>query len=142
MTKVKSRFSDLLKGKNLKVTQPRVHVLEIISNKKYAVSQPELEKLLGDEFDRVTLYRSLAAFEEKGILHKILDLNGTATYALCAQGCDEVAHDDRHAHFICSSCNNILCLDEVILPQINVPKGYTIQQTEVTVIGLCAKCTD
>ncbi len=136
----KNRFAALLRDKNLKVTQPRLHVMDVISSKRTAVSQPDLEKQLGKEFDRVTLYRTLTAFEEKGILHKILDLNGTASYALCSSNCSEQKHHDRHVHFICSSCNDIFCLEAVNWPQIGVPKGFTINSMEMNAIGLCDRC--
>src|SRR5690606_19246220 len=78
-------FTQLLKSNGLKVTKPRLRVLEVISDKKTAITQPDLEKVFGAEIDRVTLYRILASFEEKGILHKIFDLQGTATYAICSR---------------------------------------------------------
>ncbi len=134
------KFARLLRQNKLKVTQPRLSVLDIISRKETAISQPELEKLLGDSVDRVTLYRVLATFEEKGILHKIFDLHGTATYALCSTACDEHHHHDEHVHFICSSCNSIYCLDDIKLPKINLPKGYRLQSVAVNAVGLCAEC--
>lgn len=134
------RFEKLLKKNELKLTKPRLRVLEIIANKKTAISQPDLEKLIGDQVDRVTLYRILGVFEEKGILHKIFDLNGTATYALCSTKCDADHHDDEHVHFICSSCNNIHCLDEVALPAIPIPAGYTRASVGIQVVGLCEEC--
>jgi len=134
------KFTRLLRQNKLKVTQPRLGVLKIISEKETAISQPELEKMLGDTVDRVTLYRVLATFEEKGILHKIFDLHGTATYALCSTECDEHHHHDEHVHFICSSCNSIYCLDDIKLPKINLPEGYQLQSVGVNAVGLCAEC--
>lgn len=137
---VAEKFTRLLRQNKLKVTQPRLSVLQIISDKETAISQPELEKLLGDTVDRVTLYRVLATFEEKGILHKIFDLHGTATYALCSTGCNEHHHHDEHVHFICSSCNSIYCLDDIKLPKINLPEGYQLNSIGVNAVGLCAQC--
>lgn len=134
------RFIRLLRQNNLKVTQPRLGVLKIISGKETAISQPDLEKMLGDTVDRVTLYRVLATFEEKGILHKIFDLHGTATYALCSTECDEHHHHDEHVHFICSVCNSIYCLDDIKLPKINLPEGYQLQSVGINAVGLCAEC--
>ncbi|MFC3197774.1 Fur family transcriptional regulator [Parapedobacter deserti] len=134
------KFVHLLRRNKLKVTQPRLSVLQIISAKETAISQPELEKLLGDTVDRVTLYRVLATYEEKGILHKIFDLHGTATYALCSTACDEHHHHDEHVHFICSACNSIYCLDEIKLPKINLPKDYRLQSIGINAVGLCAQC--
>ncbi len=134
------RFKNLLRENKLKVTQPRLRVLEIISAKDSAISQPELEKLLGKETDRVTLYRILASFEEKGILHKVFDLHGTATYATCSHNCSEHKHEDQHIHFICSSCNSVICLEEISIPNIRVPKNFALQSVAVNAVGLCDKC--
>lgn len=134
------KFVDLLRQNKLKVTQPRLGVLRIVSSKQTAISQPDLEKLLGDSVDRVTLYRVLATFEEKGILHKIFDLHGTATYAFCSTKCDEHHHHDEHVHFICSSCNSVYCLDDFKLPKINLPEGYQLNSVGINAVGLCAQC--
>lgn len=134
------KFARLLRQHKLKVTQPRLSVLDIIAQKDTAISQPDLEKLLGSEIDRVTLYRVLATFEEKGILHKIFDLHGTATYALCSTECNEHHHHDEHVHFICSACNSIYCLDDIKLPKIELPKGYQLDSVGVNAVGLCAQC--
>lgn len=139
-TKPTERFTQLLRRHKLKVTQPRLSVLEIIANNEAAISQPDLERVLGKSVDRVTLYRVLAVLEEKGILHKIFDLQGTATYALCSPACDEHEHHDQHVHFICSTCNSIFCLDEIDLPKIQVPSGYQLQQVGINAVGICATC--
>lgn len=135
-------FTTLLKQYQLKVTQPRLRTLEVISTKKSAISQPELEKLIGKEIDRVTLYRVLASFEEKGILHKIFDLNGTATYALCSTNCSEHNHHDQHVHFICRSCNSVFCMDEITLPSFNIPEGYKLEAVAINALGLCDQCQE
>src|SRR5690606_41305018 len=58
-------FTQLLKNNRLKVTQPRLRVLSIMSRKASAISQPELEKIVGTEIDRVTLYRILGSFRSE-----------------------------------------------------------------------------
>jgi len=135
-------FSAILKSNSLKVTQPRLRVLQIISEKKIAISQPELEKLLGTEIDRVTLYRILASFEDKGILHKVFDLNGTATYAICSTKCSAHHHHDQHVHFICSVCNSVFCLDEITIPTIKLPKNFSLHTIAINAVGLCDSCQD
>lgn len=140
MTNLQEQFIKVLKRNKLKVTQPRLSVLAAISEKETAVSQPDLEKVLGSEIDRVTLYRCLATFEEKGILHKIFDLSGTATYALCSPSCTADDHHDQHVHFICSNCNNIYCLEDIKLPAIQIPEGYHLNSVGINAIGVCATC--
>ncbi|CAM3611629.1 Fur family transcriptional regulator [Sphingobacterium prati] len=133
-------YPEILKRNSLKVTQPRLKVLEIISTKDSAISQPELEKLLGKDIDRVTLYRVLASFEEKGIIHKIFDLHGTATYAMCSTNCSEHDHHDQHVHFICRICNSVYCLDEITLPKVNIPIGFSLEAIAVNALGVCNHC--
>ena len=120
-TEMKTKFEQLLRSSQLRVTQPRLRVL-------------------GSEIDRVTLYRILGSFEEKGILHKVFDLNGTATYAICSTECTTHQHDDQHVHFICSACNSVFCLNEISLPKIELPAGFSLQSASVNAVGLCEKC--
>ncbi|WP_237249376.1 Fur family transcriptional regulator [Sphingobacterium faecale] len=133
-------FADLLRKNKLKVTQPRLRVLDIISEKTAALSQPDLEKIVGKDIDRVTLYRILGSFEEKGILHKVFDLNGTATYAICSTRCSAEHHHDQHIHFICSVCNSVYCLDEVSVPKISLPPSFTLHAIAINAVGLCDHC--
>lgn len=133
-------FIKLLKQNALKVTPHRMRVLHEITQKDAAISQPDLEKIVGKEIDRVTLYRILSSFEEKGIVHKIFDLNGTATYAICSSDCTADHHHDQHVHFICSICNSVFCLEEISLPKIPVPEKFTLHAIALNAVGLCDNC--
>ena len=133
-------FNQLLKSNGLKVTKPRLRVLEVIADKKTAIKQPDLEKLFGSEIDRVTLYRILTSFEDKGILHKIFDLQGTATYAFCSTECTADHHHDQHVHFICSICNSVYCLDEISVPKINIPANFSLHEIAINAVGICDVC--
>jgi len=135
-------FSEMLRQYKLKITQPRLSVLQLISEKTTAISQPELEKHIGKKIDRVTLYRILASFEEKGIVHKVFDLNGTATYALCSNDCSADHHHDQHVHFICSLCNSVYCLDEISIPKIPLPQKFQLHSVAVNAVGICENCIE
>ena len=111
----------------------------MLHSKKVATSQPDLETVMVD-IDRVTLYRILNTFEEKGIIHKVFDLNGTANYAVCSSNCEENHHHDEHLHFNCTVCKNVYCLDELILPPINLPAGFKPKGFTLYANGLCPKC--
>jgi Fur family ferric uptake transcriptional regulator len=132
-------FEALLEKHHLKKTGPRLKVLSMLSAKSVATSQPDLESVMVD-IDRVTLYRILSAFEEKGIIHKVFDLNGTANYAMCASDCGENHHHDQHLHFNCTNCNNVYCLDDLELPPLNLPAGFKPKGFTVYATGLCPKC--
>jgi Fur family ferric uptake transcriptional regulator len=133
-------FEDLLTRHHLKKTAPRLRVLSMMSSRNTATSQPDLESVMND-IDRVTLYRILSAFEEKGIIHKVFDLDGTANYALCTSNCDEGHHHDEHLHFNCTQCKNVYCLNDLQLPAINLPAGFEPQAFTLYATGLCPKCS-
>lgn len=135
-------FGEVLENSGLKKTSTRLIVLEILRSRKEAVSQPELEKMLGKEVDRITLYRTLSTFEEKGIIHKVIDLNGTANYAFCSSSCNNEQHHDEHVHFNCTVCLNVYCLEELEIPRIDLPEGYLSQSTNLIVYGICNNCTE
>jgi len=142
MTQVKNteKFEHLLDHHHLKKTLPRLKVLSMMTAKNTATSQPDLESLMND-VDRVTLYRILNVFEEKGIIHKVFDLNGTANYAICTSNCQEHHHHDEHLHFNCTNCNNVYCLNDLSLPDFTLPAGFKAESFTLYATGLCAKCS-
>ncbi|WP_158827400.1 Fur family transcriptional regulator [Mucilaginibacter lacusdianchii] len=134
-------FVKLLHNNQLKATASRLSVLQIISERDAAISQPVLEKMLGEDVDRVTLYRILKTFEDKGILHKVIDLNGTANYAICHSSCSEHAHHDEHFHFNCSNCHSVYCMNDFHLPALAMPPGFKAHTVNLSITGLCKKCS-
>lgn len=133
-------FAGLLHKNQLKITGPRLGVLQVIAQSDAAITQPALEKIMGADVDRVTLYRILKTFEEKGILHKVIDLNGTANYAICSPRCTVHEHHDEHFHFNCINCKKVYCLDDVPLQSIKIPEGFTAKDINLVISGLCDKC--
>ena len=108
----------------------------------HAVSYKCLLDKLPKEFDRVTLYRTLRSFEEKGLLHLIPDPEGEVRYALCNYDHDqEHHHDDSHAHFKCTDCGKLLCLTDQSEPHIQVPAGYKAKKVVALVTGTCDQCS-
>ena len=136
------QFEALLIKNGLKRTGPRLQVLDILSHRDSATSQPYLEQVIGKDIDRVTLYRVLKAFEEKGIIHKVLDNQGTANYAVCSGSCTEHAHHDEHVHFNCNKCLRVFCLDTVKIPALKTPAGFQVDHLNLIATGLCASCAE
>lgn len=129
----------LLKKKRLRLTDCRQEVIEFFLNNRYAISQPELEKAL-HSFDRVTLYRTLNTFLEKGIIHKVPDNSGITRYALCSGGCSEHHHQDEHVHFKCTNCQHIQCIATIAVPQVPLPEGFVALESQFLINGICKKC--
>jgi Fur family ferric uptake transcriptional regulator len=131
--------AQILKEHDLKHTKQRVRVLEEIVMDETAISQPDLEKKIGTEIDRVTLYRILNTYEDKGILHRIIDKNGTANYAICSSSCSAEDHHDEHVHFNCTNCSKIYCLNAMV-PNVQMPKGFLASTINSIVYGICKNC--
>ncbi|WP_374950225.1 Fur family transcriptional regulator [Mucilaginibacter sp.] len=138
--KNKYQFEDLLDKHQLKKTAARLRVLSMMYSKNTATSQPDLESVMQD-IDRVTLYRILSVFEEKGIIHKVFDLNGTANYAVCHSDCEANHHHDEHVHFNCTACYNVYCLNELTLPDLKLPAGFRAEGFTLYASGLCPTCS-
>lgn len=134
----------LLRGAGLRVTDARTAALTAMLAAEAAVSQPDLERLLGADFDRVTIYRTLAALEEKGLIHKVPDDSGAAKYAACAGSCAHATshkpHADDHVHFKCEDCGRTECLPDQQLPALSVPQGYDAREVRVLISGSCSRC--
>lgn len=134
------KYEDLLLKNGLKRTGARLQVLDVLSNRDSATSQPYLENVIGKEIDRVTLYRILKTFEEKGIIHRILDNQGTANYAICSNSCSAHNHHDEHVHFNCNNCAKVYCMDEVKIPSVKIPTGFKVYGMNLIVSGICKDC--
>ena len=135
-----SRASAVLRRKHLNITDSRKKILSLFLNHKDALAHADIEKNAGEKFDRVTVYRTLQTFVEKGIVHTIPTADNAILYALC-KDCDEEHHHDDHVHFVCQDCQTTICLDDVVSPQIKLPEGYMAENVQVVINGVCKNCT-
>ena len=133
---------ELLKAHQLRNTTMRRLVLELFLEAGHkALSSSDLESALENP-DRITLYRTLKTFEQKGLVHQAIDGSGTTKYAFCQDHCTEHAHHDDHAHFHCSDCGKTICLEGNVQSNIQVPDGFKIQQKHFVLEGTCADCSN
>jgi len=136
---ITTRLNDILHRRQLSSTESRRKILGLFLNSHDALTHGLIEKEVGENFDRVTIYRTLQTFEEKGIIHAIPTADNSVLYALCKE-CEEGHHHDDHVHFICTACERTICLDDVVSPKINLPKGYVADNVQVVIHGLCKDC--
>lgn len=116
-------------------------ILEFLQEAQEALSHEMIEASLGSKMNRVTIYRILNAFEEDGIVHKVVSDNGVTHYALCSSNCETTQHHEHlhnHIHFRCEECKSLICMNENV--DLKVPKGYLIKSTNLTVSGICPQC--
>ena len=130
----------LLKDFRLRSTPSRQEILHLFIKKDYALSHGDIEKEINNELDRVTVYRTLKTFLDKGLIHKVLDDEGSLKYALCNEACSVAGHHHNHVHFKCTICGQTNCLN-VEIPSVKLPKGYKADEVNLLIQGICENCS-
>ena len=118
--------SDLKKA-GLKVTLPRLRILELLEDQKENhLSAEDIFKgllALGEDVGLATVYRVLTQFEQAGIVKKNNFEDGRAVY--------ELHQDQHHDHMICVETGKIIEFNDEIIEnrQSEVAKelGYKIE---------------
>lgn len=130
----------ILQSHKLRITDCRLDIIQEFLEKNVALSHSDLEETLNQQFDRVTIYRTLKTFLDKDLIHKVLDDSGATKYALCAHGETKHDHSHEHVHFKCETCGETTCLEDITLPQIKLPSGFEKKEINLLVQGICEKC--
>jgi len=129
---------DMIRQSGGRATSGRIGILTILLIEQQAMTHREIEnRLLGIlQLDRVTLYRALEWLAEKSLIHKI-----TSDDRVWRYHANHELHSHQHAHFKCTSCAQVICLDDLPTERNwSLPTGYQFQEIELTVKGLCANC--
>lgn len=135
-----TEINELLRKNQLSVTDSRKSILDLFLHSNGALAHADIERQTGEKFDRVTVYRTLQAFMEKGLIHTIPTSDNSIRYALCKDNCSQGHHHDNHVHFICTVCEKTICLDSVTVPEVKLPLGFKPLDSQMVVSGICAEC--
>lgn len=130
----------ILSAKKINPTAMRLLVLDYLLQQSSAVSLHHLEADF-QHADRVTLYRTLKTFEEKGLVHTIQDGTGATKYALCRDTCSGGEHHDLHLHFYCTRCEETYCLPKTKIPEVMLPNHFIVEELNLTAKGVCDRCS-
>ena len=92
-----------------------------------------------DSIDKSVIFRTLVLFHEHHLIHSVDDGSGSHKYCICHNHghCHE---EEAHCHFYCEICQNTYCLNEDLIPHIELPEGFTARKVNYIVKGICAKC--
>lgn len=127
-----------LESKNIKPTAMRTLVYKALIDSGEALSLADLE-LLFDKCDRSTIFRSLKTFQDSFIVHHIDDGTGAVKYAVCDDDCTCNLYD-LHVHFYCKRCGRTRCMKEIPIPNIKLPEGYSLENAQFIINGVCPRC--
>jgi Fur family ferric uptake transcriptional regulator len=124
----------------IRPTAMRLLTLELLRKQTTTVSLTSIENGLAPA-DRVTIYRTLKTFKEKGLIHTIDDGTGSPKYALCKHENHTDIHDEVHVHFFCNDCETTTCLEDSHIPFVKVPSGFDISERSLLIKGSCPHCS-
>ena len=116
-----------LKKAGLKVTLPRLKILEVLQDPTcHHVSAEDLYKKLidmGEEIGLATVYRVLNQFDDAGIVTRHNFEGGKSVFELTQQ--------HHHDHLICLDCGKVIEFsdDSIEKRQHEIAKKYGIQRT-------------
>lgn len=131
------------KIKRVRNSATKTTILELLRSRNTALAHKDFQNHFGDSCDRVTIYRALDRLVDEGKLHRITNFDGVIQYALCKEcgSKGEPAHHHEHVHFSCKNCGKTTCIDSIAI-KINLPSGYTIQEQQILITGICPECTN
>ena len=129
-----------LKDNGLKVTGPRLKILELFENRKanHLTAEDVFRVLIDEGFDvgLATVYRVLTQFEQADILVKHHFETGKAVY--------ELNCGDHHDHLVCVHCGKVSEFFDADLEKLQdkiaQDNGYAIMDHALYLYGVCQSC--
>ena len=120
-----------MKEKAMRVTSPRLVMLKVLAAAKHPLSAEQVHEAAGDDkLDLVTVYRSLGAMDDAGIVQRHPLERGRSLYALVSPG-----------HRRCGRIDRLPGCDTSRLEAAARTKGYAELTHIMEIYGICPACT-
>ena len=133
-----------LRKAGLKVTLPRIKILELLeSSKQHHLSAEDIYKTLldqGEDVGLATVYRVLTQFEAAGIIQRHHFENNHSVF--------EIMQEDHHDHLVCQNCNKVLEFTNDVIEHeqhtVAEKHGFTLTGHSLNLYGYCdeQECQD
>jgi Fe2+ or Zn2+ uptake regulation protein len=129
---------ELLRTHDLRVTRPRLAVLQAVHTHPHADTNSIIEHVREElpEVSHQAVYDVLAALTRAGLLRRIQPQGSVARY--------EARVGDNHHHVVCRTCGAVADVDCAVgaSPCVTASEnhGYVIEEAEVIFWGLCPEC--
>jgi Fur family ferric uptake transcriptional regulator len=128
----------VLKQHGFQVTPQRLAILRVVADNPHITADriAELVKVEIGAISRQSVYNTVGALVDKGLLRRIQPIGSPALYE------DRVG--DNHHHLICRDCGRVDDVDCAVgaAPCLTPSdgRGYAIDEAEVVYRGLCPDC--
>ncbi len=129
---------DQLRSRGLRVTRPRLAVLEVLAGGGHLEVEEIVAKVRGrlDSVSVQAVYDVLSALARAGLARRIEPAGSPARY--------EARTGDNHHHIVCRGCGMVADVDcavgEAPCLDPSVTHGFELDEAEVTFWGLCPAC--
>ena len=133
----KENYKDILRAHGLRITGCRLDVIAFFLKEKRTLLQSDLERQF-EQFDRVTLYRTLNTFEDLGLVKTTNFGDGFVRFEYCS---DEIHH---HHHIICTECKTVEPIHDCVIQEqkeLFSQLGFTQVTHKLEFFGLCQNCS-
>lgn len=126
-----------LKKASLKITPARVAAMKLFKCSNHPIDVRYIIDDLAKNLDvnRVTVYRIINTFTEKGLLKKVEFGEGKARYEL---------KKEEHHHLICQKCGAIEdisdCRIGILEKKISKKKNFLVKSHSLEFFGVCKDC--
>jgi Fur family ferric uptake transcriptional regulator len=128
----------LLRAANLRVTGPRVAVLELLAEHRHVSADVVMRELRARSsvVSYQAVYDVLGALTAAGLVRRIQPAGHATLY--------ERRAGDNHHHLVCRSCDRVEDVDCAVgsapCLQVSDARGFAVQEAEIIWWGLCAEC--
>lgn len=129
---------EILLEHGIRPTANRLLLVKVLSKAEHPLTMKEVEDLV-DTIDKSNIFRTLSLFRDQHLVHVLQDGADAVRYELCHSH-EEDHDDDLHAHFYCERCRQTFCLNDIPVPQVDLPKGYRLNTINYLIKGICPNC--
>jgi Fe2+ or Zn2+ uptake regulation protein len=128
-----SSNTDILKKAGVKLTRPRILVLDILKSAGVPLGVKEIHDRIRKKADLASVYRTINLFHEIGIVREIPLGEGFQRYELVRKG--------KHRHYIlCVRCGRLDEIHICLLDQVAKMTKFRILSHSMEFQGLCSRC--
>lgn len=131
---------DQLKAAGLKITTPRLKILELLAQSETQhLSAEDIYTQLSqadENLSLATIYRVLTQFESAGLVIRHNFEEGYSVF--------ELNQGEHHDHIVCSKCRKVIEFHDEIIEarQLEIAKKYGFEMTDhsLNIYGICTDC--
>lgn len=133
-------IESIIRATGSRVTPARVRVFSLIKSAHGSLSRSDIDGLLSKDglpqIDGVTIYRVLDWLVDVGLVHKAANAHGV----FCFTAAEPDIEHSQHAHFRCTGCGGVSCLDIPAPAVPKLPEGFRLSGIEMDIRGECPRC--